>query len=202
MWLTTWNSHEFCPGKNIGTTLARPRWMSCDVNGCHGTSTAGRRPSRSGEVATAPAGKTTTRRLGRDGHALSRGSQIGLGRVGRAGEIDRQHVLAQFRRAQQHRIGEHEKVAATSSTSRQITMPSSTPNGWLATITSGPCAGCPRAAPLVAQVEAQPPHDRRKKPSPAAGACAVEIEPLQPRLAAGRLDRVDRGAYQRVEASA
>ena len=58
MWLAIWNRRLFWPPKKNGTTVARERWISWAVKGCHGPSSAGFRPSLSGEVETAPAGKT------------------------------------------------------------------------------------------------------------------------------------------------
>lgn len=59
-WLAIWNRRLFWPSKQIGTTVARARWINWAVNGCQGPSMARLRPKRSGAVEIPPAGNTTT----------------------------------------------------------------------------------------------------------------------------------------------
>ena len=90
-WLAIWNRRLFCPSKQIGTTVARARWMSCAVKGCQGPSVARLRPSRSGAVEMPPAGKTTTqppasrwwRAAAREAMLVRVASSVGAKSIGR-----------------------------------------------------------------------------------------------------------------------
>src|SRR5271165_2674631 len=109
-WLAIWNRRLFCPPNQTGTTSAFERWMSCETNGCQRASTAGLRPSLSGAVDTAPAGKTTTtpplelraRRRAR--------RQIDPLRLFGFAEVDRQDEALHLGGPHQHRVGQHDKI--------------------------------------------------------------------------------------------
>ena len=110
-WLAIWNSRLFWPPNQIGTTVAFERWISCETKGCQRESTAGLRPSRSGAVETAPAGKHDDDAAALELRARGRArGKIGLPRLLRLGKVDRQDEVAHLGRAHQHRVGQHDEI--------------------------------------------------------------------------------------------
>ena len=139
-WLTSWKRRLFWPSKRTGSTAARLLWTRRPTKGCQGASSA--RPKGRREVETAPAGK-----ISRQPPATSSARAAARERalVATASRVLAKLIGSTWARTSGIR---HRVLMATTRKSCRIlatrwhkARPSTTPNGWLATTTSGPCRG-------------------------------------------------------------
>ncbi len=173
MWLASWNSRLFCPAKNTGATGAaladQPRGEVLPFR-VDGALVPDRRRGRN--AACWKHDKTAAL------HQMRLASARVLRLVCRASSVSAKstgsrNVLTSSAR-QSTALVSTRKSLRTCDTSWQMISPSSTPNGWLATTTSGPFSARSPAPPRCSRASvpvAGPRHRRNSRPAPDGRGC-------------------------------